>query len=115
MSFWVHQPVLINTTVAKQILPDDKLLEKTSNIINESSTKLDYEVNTLLDETTLEKAFTFINENYSSSDSSKLLYSKHLLRYFLSDALLIFFQPTGKTDIVGLIVGKKKAYSDRTD
>jgi len=107
MSFWVKQPLNINDTSAKQILDGIQLLEKTNTIIKESKSKLDYTVATL-DENTLNTAFDFINEHYSTSDSSRLLYSKQLLRYFLHDSLLIFFQPIGKSDIVGLIVGKKK-------
>lgn len=108
MSFWVKQPVLVNGTSVKQILPAEDLLLKTTTMISECKTKLDYKVFAEINETTLVTAHNFINENYSSSET-RLLYSKDLLQFFLINSLLIFFFPKGQPEkIVGLIVGNAK-------
>lgn len=109
MSFWLQQPVLTNQLLAKQILLPDQLLEKTVTLINDCKLKLEYRAYTEIDTSLEHVAYNFISENYISSDSSRLLYSKELIQYFLRDSILVFFTPNGKPDShVGLIVGKKK-------
>jgi glycylpeptide N-tetradecanoyltransferase len=109
MSFWIQQPVLTNQVLAKQILPPRQLLEKTETLINECSIKLDYTGYTEINDDLVNNAYEFILENYISSESSRLVYSKELIQYFLKDSILVFFTPRGQKDKnVGLIVGKRK-------
>lgn len=109
MSFWVKQPLHINDTQAKQILPAETLLEKINISLSESKSKLEYQVFTELDDQQLNTIISFINENYVSSDTTKLIYSKSLLQYFLKESLVLLFNPQGQSNkLVGLIVGKKK-------
>ena len=109
MSFWIQQPVLTNQVLAKQILPPKQLLEKTDTLINNANVKLDYKVFTEIDDNLLNTAYDFILDNYMSSESSRLVYSKELIKYFLKNSILILFTPKGQTDkYVGLVVGKRK-------
>jgi hypothetical protein len=109
MSFWVQQPVLTNQILAKQILSPSQLLDKTDALINDCKIKLDYKGYTEIDDGLLNTAYEFISENYISSDSSRLVYSKELVQYFFKDSILVFFTPKGQLDkYVGLIVGKRK-------
>jgi len=109
MSFWSIQPLKIVTNSAQPILSSDQLLLQIETELAKSKHKLDYTTFQSFDDKLIETALTFINENYVSSETSKLIYDAALLKYFLIDSILIFFYPKGKTDtIVGLIIGKRK-------
>ena len=108
MSFWSSQPLKINSTNIKQILPASQLLEKINRELDDSRIKLDYTVIDTFSDQIIHAALDFINENYVGSSTSKLLYSAQLLKYFLLDALLILFHPKGQQKIVGIIIGKRK-------
>lgn len=110
MSFWKTQPVnVIKTEAPKQILSEEDLLAKITADIMGSKIKLDYTVYETYDEKIISDTLDFINNNYVSSETSQLIYSRPLLEYFLKDSLLIHFHAKGKTDkIVGVIIGKKR-------
>ena len=111
MSFWSAQPTTARAGGFYQNLSDQVALDKINKELEAAKIKLDYTVLEGAD-TSPEKRkelLAFINQNYLTTEYSRIEYSASILDYYLRDSLALIFHPKGRHDtMIGLIIARRK-------
>ena len=126
LNYWKNSPVVVSLTdtnideldknIPHQIIPDNEIFSKMTNIIESHPYKLDYMVND--PNLNLDTLCNFINNNYTDDNTQeqleptyKFLYTKDFIKYYTTDALTISFYSKQtnlhESKMIGLIIGKK--------
>lgn len=134
LNYWANCPVKVIDTDSDsfnnmekpiQILPNNIIIKKMENIITTHPYKLEYKINDKnLDS---DKICDFINKNYTGETETELenkfkfLYKSDVIKYYITDSLVIsFYAPikdsktkkkSNKSKMIGIIIGKKSKLS----